>query len=102
MRKNRTFNETFRYLVVEKGAAPDNVSEHFGSRASADAACVFEGEVGHVEFLRLANQAMASHLTEAVFWPRQYFCADDELVRAGGGSYAFGTMAGATRTCRRP
>lgn len=85
--KNRAIYETFRYLVVEKGVAPEKVAKHFGTRARRKPLRV-AGEVGHGEFLRLANQVREAEGRKP-FRPQRYFCADEELVRIGGGTYAF-------------
>lgn len=83
--KRHAIYQTFRHLV-ENGIAPERVAEHCGARAKRALVSV-EGEVTAEDFSRLANEVRARE--GRTFDRVRYFCAENELVRFGGRTYAF-------------
>lgn len=85
LRKRHAIYQTFRHLV-ENGIAPETVAEHCGPRAKRALVSV-DGEVSGEDFYRLAKEARAKEGRS--FDPARYFCAENELLRVGGRTYAF-------------
>jgi hypothetical protein len=81
---------TFRYLV-ESGITPESVETHCGRRANRALFSV-EGEVSHVDFIRLAKASRAE--LGKGFDPIRFFCGESELLRVNGRTYAFSSQWG--------
>jgi len=88
--KRRVVYLTFRYLV-DDGEDPEVVAGYCGRRAGR---CLYSvaGEVDADEFVRLAREASAAG--GRAFDPNRFYCADDELARRNGRTYAFSNQWG--------
>lgn len=78
--------------LCERQVNPDEIAALFNWRTDHRIWYAVEGEVGASEFEQRASEKVASG--GPVFNRRRWFCGDDELVKAGGYTYAFSNQWG--------
>ncbi|CTQ55193.1 hypothetical protein LP7551_03734 [Roseibium album] len=88
--KRRSIYLVFRYLV-DAGIDPEKIAERCGPRSNRALYSV-EGEVSRDDFLRLAQLAAKNGARK--FDRTRYYCADDDLIRRNGRTYAFSNQWG--------
>jgi hypothetical protein len=93
--KRAAFLRVCRYLCA-KGVNSENIAG-IGPRVARRVIFGVEGDCDAAEFLTRAAERASSEPGAPGFGPRRWFCADDDLVKTNGKTYAFSNQWGGDR-----